>query len=299
MIQPPTAVQPTLSERLRNIPRELLKLIGIALLLALVWWLLALSQRNGTRFLVWDDQTSTFLSALSYLRNPNDSPGFFNPPWTIVFLIPFDPMPVELATLVQISIYFALLAGVVYKFGGTRWSLLVALTSLLAVDTALEINIDWLVCIGLLVPPMWSAPFLLVKPQAAFGYVFSFKRRDFIGASIVGIVVILVAFLIWGNWPLAMWNSMQLYETNVLVNLAPMNILTLPVSVIMGLILGIYAFRKRDPILCTAAGLFFVPYTAPNSVLIIFTMLACRWPRIVLLVSAVCWFVVIRILVAT
>ena len=287
----------TLRERIRAIPRELITLIGIALVFAIIWWLLALSQRNGTRFLVWDDQTSTFLSALTYLRTPYQSAGFFNPPWAMILLIPFDPLPVEIATLAQISLYFVLLAGMVYKFGGNKWSLIVALTSLLAVDTALEINIDWMVCIGLLVPAVWSAPFLMIKPQAAFGYVFSFKRRDFVRASILGLVVILAAFLIWGNWPLALWNNMQEYQTNVLVNLAPKNILTLPVALIIGILLGVYAFRKRDPILCTTAGLFFVPYTAPNSVLIIFTLLACRWPKATLLVSVVSWFVVIKLLI--
>jgi hypothetical protein len=153
----------------------------------------------------------------------------------------------------------------VYKFKGNKWSLIIALSSLLAVDTALEINIDWMVCIGLLVPAVWSAPFLMVKPQAAFGYVFSFNRRDFIRASIVGLVVILAAFLIWGNWPLDLWNNIQEYQTNVLVNLAPKEILSLPIAFAIGIALGIYAFRKRDPILCTVAGVFFVPYTAPTA----------------------------------
>lgn len=65
MTQSLTATPHTLRERLRTAPRELLTLMGIAIVFAVVWWLLALSQRNGTRFLVWDDQTSTFLSALS------------------------------------------------------------------------------------------------------------------------------------------------------------------------------------------------------------------------------------------
>jgi len=297
-LQPSLPKPLTLRERIRNIPRELITLIAIALVFAVIWWLLALSQRNGTRFLIWDDQASTFTSALTFLSHPNDSPGFFNPPWAMILLIPFDPLPLEWAAFAQICLYYVLLAGIVYKFGGNKWSLIVALTSLLAVDTALEINIDWMVCIGLLVPAVWSAPFLMVKPQAAFGYVFSFKRRDFIRASIVGIIVMLLAFIIWGNWPLAMWNAIQIYDTNVLVNLAPRNIITLPVSIIVGIALGIYAFRKRDPVLCTAAGFFFVPYTAPNSVLIVFTLLACRWPRALLLISAVCWFIVIGLLLA-
>ncbi len=298
MTQPLTVPSLTLRQRLQAVPRELITLICIALVIAVIWWLVALHERAGTRFLVWDDQASTFTSALTFLQHPNDSPGFFNPPWAMILLIPFDPLPLEWAAFAQICLYFVLLAGIVYKFGGNKWSLIVALTSLLAVDTALEINIDWMVCIGLLVPAVWSAPFLMVKPQAAFGYVFSFKRRDFVRATIVGLVVMLAAFLFWGNWPLAMWNSMQLNDTNVLVNLAPKNIIGLPVSIIVGIALGIYAFRKRDPILCTAAGFFFVPYTAPNSVLIIFTLLACRWPRALLLVSAVCWFIVIGLLLA-
>src|SRR4051794_36983769 len=108
----------TLRERIRTTPRELITLIGMALVFALVWWLLALSQRNGTRFLIWDDQASTFMSALTFLRNPYGSAGFFNPPWAMVLLIPFDRLPLEWGALAQIMIYFVLLAGVVYKFGG-------------------------------------------------------------------------------------------------------------------------------------------------------------------------------------
>ncbi len=272
------------------------QLLIIAWVLAVLYWLVGLLlQADGTLF-VWGDQLWTFTSALSHLDNPYESAGFFNMPWAMVLLIPFDPLPLELAALIQIMLYFGLLALIVEKFGGGRAALAIALTSPLALDAALEINIDWMVCIGLLVPPMWSGPWLLIKPQTAFGYVFSFSRRDFVRATIVVLVTVLIAFILWGNWPLNLIENMRRYEPNTLVNLAPLSILPGIVSIGIGLGLGYYGFRKRDAIICILAGLFFVPYTAPSSVLVAYTLAASRWPRAALLVSVISWFIVVRIL---
>jgi hypothetical protein len=281
-----------LRSRVSTLPAELIQMLIIALSIAVLYWIIGLLiQANGTLF-VWGDQLWTFTSALSHLDNPYESAGFFNMPWAMVLLIPFDPMPLELAAFVQIVLYFVLLALIVHKFGGGRMALLVALTSALALDAALEINIDWMVCIGLLVPPMWSGPFLLVKPQTAFGYVFSFSRRDFVRATIVVLATVLIAFVLWGNWPLNLVENMRRYETNILVNIAPLSILPDIVSIGIGLALGFYGFRKRDAILCILAGLFFIPYTAPSSVLVAFTLAATRWPRAALVVSILCWIIV-------
>jgi hypothetical protein len=288
--------QLTWRSRVYTVPAELLQMLMLALVFAVLYWVVGLLvQNNGTLF-VWGDQLWTFSSALSHLDNPYESAGFFNMPWAMVLLIPFDPLPLELAAFAQIVLYFGLLALVIHKFGGGRGALLVALTSALAVDAALEINIDWMVCIGLLVPPTWSGPFLLIKPQTAFGYVFSFSRRDFVRATLVVLVTVLIAFVLWGNWPLNLLENIRKYEPNILVNIAPMSILPVWLSIGIGVVLGVYAFRKRDTILCVLAGLFFVPYTAPSSVMVAFALLATRWPRAALLVSGLCWLIVIRIL---
>jgi len=268
----------------------------IGLGFAMLFWIIGLLvQDNGTLF-IWGDQLWTFTSATSHLANPYGSAGFFNMPWAMLMLIPFDFMPLEIAALSQIILYFVLLALVAYKFGGGRFSLIIALSSALALDAALEINIDWIVCIGLLVPPIWSGPFLMVKPQTAFGYVFSFSRSNFIKATIVVLSTIIIAFILWGNWPLTLLENLQKYETNALVNLAPMSILPVWVSLIIGIALGVWAVRKHDAILCIIAGLFFVPYIAPSSLLVAFALMAIRWPYIVLFVNAVCWVIVIQII---
>ena len=276
-------------------PAKLRTLLLIAALLALVWWALAWALRNDARLLVWDDLYSTFNDPIAHLSRPYDTPGYFTAPWGNLFLIPFDPLPLPSAALGMVLVYFLLIAGIVYRFGGGRAALLVALTSILAVDTAIEINLDWIVCIGLLVPAQWSAPFLMVKPQTALGYVLSFTRRQFVRATIVALVVLLLSFLIWGFWLIPLLENIQRWETNALVNIAPMVLLPRLVSFAIGIALALYALRKHDPVIATAAGVFFVPYIAPTSFLLTFALLSVRFTRVALLASGVIWLVVLAV----
>ncbi len=281
-----------------TIAPKLKKMLLLALVVALVWWLAGwLLRTSDLPILVWDDLQATFSSPIEDLVNPYaTAAGFLNPPWTMIFLIPFDPLPLELNALAYTLAYFVLLALVVQKFGGGLAALGIALTSPLAFDTVLEINIDWLVCIGLLVPPAWSAPFLMVKPQAAWGYVLSFTRRDFVRAIIGGLVTLLLSFILWPGWPLGLLESLGKYERVAAVNLAPWVLLPTVISLLIGLVLGIYAFRKRDPLLSVLAGVFFVPYISPNSALIPFTLLAVRFPLITAVISGISWLIVAMIL---
>ena len=95
---------------------------------------------------------------------------FANPPWTAALLAPFGLLPLELSALLQIGLYFAILTGVIYKFGGSFKTVLIVFTSFMALDSAIELNVEWLVALGLLVPAALSGPLLLVKPQIALGY---------------------------------------------------------------------------------------------------------------------------------
>ena len=281
----------SLRNRTLTISPELKTMLLIALVMAVILWGIAFQVRTHNLVLTWDDLIVSFSNSLSYLQRPYDTLNFYNPPWTHLFLIPFDPLPLELAALVHILLYCLLLTLVVRKFGGGKWALLLTLTSVLAVDMAIEINIDWLIYLGLLVPPAWSAPFLMVKPQAAWGYVLSFSRTEFLRATLVGAVVLGLSFIIWGNWPQALQAALAVDEVNRMANTAPLNFLPVWAVVPFGIGLLIYAFRKRDPLLCTLAGYCFVPYISVNSTLLIFALMATRWPRLMLFLSAVMWFI--------
>jgi hypothetical protein len=263
----------------------------ISQVLAFIAWLAALWFRASSPTPVWYDQQTTFTQLVHHIGDPYRVPGFVNPPWTAILLAPFGLLSLELSTLIQLCLYFAILTGVIFKFGGSTRIVLLALTSFFALDAALELNIDWLVCLGLLVPPMLSGPFLLVKPQNAFGYWLSFKWRDFIRAAIVVNITLVISLVLWGAWPLQWWEAIQHNTLGRFYNLAPMGLLPVPVSITIGLALGVYAFRRRDPVLSILAGLFFVPYITLYALLPSFALFAVRFPRIALLISVVIWAV--------
>ncbi len=267
--------------------------LALAAVLALGWWVLALAVRgSGVRVLVWDDQVSTFTAA--NLSHPYSVPGFVNPPWTMVFLAPLRLLPLEGAVLTQMLIYFLTLTALMQKFGRgqVRLAAAVALTSPLALDTALELNIDWLVCLGLLVPPAYSAPLLLVKPQNALGYLLSFNRRDLIRWLIVTLTVVLISFVVWGNWVQGWIDNTQSKLVVWAINVAPAALIGAPASLVIGALLAAAALRRRDPVWGILAGTCFVPYLAGYSAMLPFALIGARFPRAALLVSLALWLAV-------
>ncbi len=264
----------------------------LALMLAVVWWLVALRFEAATGVPVWRDQDTTFTQALHHLADPYPALAFPYVPWTAVLLVPAGLLPLRWSVLAQMALYFAILTAVVFKFGGGLKAVLLTLTSAIAFDTALEINMEWLVCLGLLVPPAWSGPLLLVKPQVALGYGLSFRGRDVLRAGGVVLVVVLVALILWPGWPGKMLADIQ---TNTLgdwgsrINIAPSRLMPAPLAWLMGLLLSWRAFRRKDPILGVLAWLFFVPYATLYSLMPAFALFAIRWPRVALVISGTLW----------
>lgn len=283
--------------------RQSARLFVMALCLAGGWWLFGLWLRaTNAPLLVWDDQFSTFIG--TSIRQPYSVAGFLNLPWTTLLLAPLQvfrvtPYPLELAVLTQWLIYAVALAELARRHG--RWPLIglvIALTSPLALDTAVEINLEWLVALGLLLPPALGAALMLTKPQVAIGWILGYDRRRLlqwvIGAAIVG----LLSVLIWGDW----WTDWQISAAaktgaQSVVNAAPAFFIgTLPAALI-GVVLVFFAVRRHDVVLGLIAGLFFVPYVAAYSLLIPFTLLSARHPRACLIVSLIIWAVVLSLIV--
>lgn len=278
-----------------RLPAGLLRALAISQVMALVWWGAAFALRLANIGVpVWYDQSITF-SNTTNLLNPYTVKTFLYPPWAALFFFPNSIPPLPVSTLIQSCLYFAILTLVVFKYGGGQKAILIAFSSFVAFDAILELNIEWIVCIGLLVPAAFSGPFLVIKPQIALGVWLSCTWRELLHALIVLLVVILVSFVIWGAWPETMLDGIRKYTLGSNAysqfNLAPISWLSLPVSVLIGIVLSWRAFRKRDPVLSILAWLFFVPYITFYSLLLPMALGALRWPRIALIVSAVIWLV--------
>lgn len=269
--------------------------LGRALLisqaLALGWWIVAAWLRTIDLIPIWYDQRATFTQLLFHVRDPYAIRGFMNPPWAALLLAPFGLIPLPLAVLVQLCLYFALLTGLIFKFGGGLKSVLIALTTFLAFDNALELNIDWVVCLGLLLPPMAGAPFLLLKPQLALGSWLALRGRTLIWTLIAGLFTLLLSLALWRGWPRQLVDALAFNLTLQVVNVAPLALMPPALSVALGLFFAWHAYRRRDAAWGLLAWLFFAPYIAFYSLLIHFSVLCARNWRLALLISALLWLI--------
>src|SRR5258708_30814095 len=88
-----------------RIPTTFNAALVIALVMAVVWWLVALLLREAQVAPVWYDQATNFTRLGFHLADPYSVPGFVNPPWTAILLAPLAIFPLPLATLIQLCLY--------------------------------------------------------------------------------------------------------------------------------------------------------------------------------------------------
>ncbi len=264
-------------------------LYGAAVGLAALWWAAALAIRARNLIPVWHDQQTTFTQLIHHLPAPYDTVGFVNVPWTALLLAPFGLIPLELSTLIQTILYFLCLTVLVKRMGGSLRHVLLALTSFIALDAALELNVDWLIALGILLPVMWSGPFLIIKPQVALGIYAGAQLRQLVIAALVVGVMLALSLLLWGWWPPQMLASIAQHSLNRPFNLAPVALMPAVLSYAVGLVIGIRAVQKKDAVLGVYAWLFFVPYITLYSLLIPYTLACVRWPRVALIIHIATW----------
>lgn len=268
-----------------------------AIIMAIIWWLVTLWIRELSILNVWTDQIDKFTTASSSFFTPyQNMSGFFSPPWAVIPLAPFEWVPLPIATLIQSLIYFSLLAIIAHRYEMSRVGWLVVLSSPLALDAIIELNIDWIAAIGLVLPVQFSFIFLAVKPQAFPGYVFTLSRQQFVRAIIILLITILVSFVIWGNWLEALINEFGTRTLALGASVSPWAFLPAPVSILIGILLLIYAFRKNDDVLKILSGVFFTPYLPTYTAIIPFLFFCVRFPRIGAYISFALWLIALFIL---
>lgn len=279
----------------RHLPPHFLRALLYSQLLAVMWWLIACWIRTiESGIPVWYDQRQIFTLGAYHLADPYQLPRFVNPPWTVLFFAPFSLVPLSIAVLAQLCLYFGLITGVVFKYSGNVRAVLISLTSFITFDAALELNIDWIVALGLIVPAAFSAPFLLAKPQSALGVIISYKRKEFVHFVLISLITIILAFTFWDAWPIDMLDAIDRNRdglNNATHNMAPSVLLPAPLAYGIGLALGYLGFSRRDPILSIFAWLCFVPYVANYSLVLPLALHAIRWPLTATITNITMWII--------
>lgn len=272
------------------LPKGMTRALIFSQVMAIVWWAVSLAIDSLGKFVVWNDQMRAFRAAAAIPLTPYEA-HFLNPPWAVLFVWPFAQIPLAWGVLAQTMIYFAALVGVIYKFGGGMRAVVLMLSSYFAFAAVFELNIEWIVIVGLLLPPLWGVPLVLAKPQLALTYYLGLPRQTFVRAVIVGLVTLLISFAVWGWWPPLMFDNTSRLLSYHVANIAPQYQFGWLFSLAIGIPMLGYAFYKRDTVLLILAWLFFVPYIGAYSILLHVGFASIKWPRVMLVIVLVTWVI--------
>lgn len=196
--------------------------------------------------------------ALGALHSPYSVVDFYNPPWALLPIIPFALLPERVGWALYAA--FSLFA---YGFSARRLgaSWLLTLAFLLLPHTLynlIQVNVDWMIGLGILLPPEIGLFFVLVKPQtggflALYWLIEAWQRgksREVLRVFGPVLAAFLLSGLLFGPW---MSRSVGL--------VMPEDKHFWPVSIPIGLMLLYLAFRDRRKGLCLSCAPLLAPYT--------------------------------------
>jgi hypothetical protein len=195
-------------------------------------------------------------------QSPYLNPRFFNPPWALIPLIPFALMPPTLGNAFICLLTLLSFGFVVYKMGGKASVIILFLLLPQTLYNLSQVNVDWLVALGFLMPPQIGLFFILIKPQlgvflALFWLIEAWRKGQIREvARIFGPVsfAFLLSFLIFGPY---------LQNASFMVEYPGTSFW--PLSIPVGLALLIISIRSRKPGLSIACAPLLTPYIMPYS----------------------------------
>ena len=98
-------------------------------------------------------------------HSPYNISGFFNPPWTLIPLMPLALLPESLGRAFFLLMNLMIFVYVAYRLGASATTMLFFLLSPPVLHSLLNGNIDAFVVLGFVLPPPVGLFFLSLKPQ--------------------------------------------------------------------------------------------------------------------------------------
>lgn len=202
------------------------------------------------------------LAVLS-LRSPYTIEIFHSPPWAVFPLIPLALLPERIGFGFNFCLGMISTGYIAYRIGAKPLTVAAILLSYPVLFSNIYGNIDWLVYLGLIMPPRWGLFFILIKPQAGIGLaiywlVECYREGGFknIASHFAPITIaLLISFALFGWWPATGFTEIgQSFNASLWPQAFP-----------IGLVILVSAIRNRRPGLALASSPFFSPYVAVSS----------------------------------
>lgn len=176
--------------------------------------------------------------------NPYLVDGFLNAPWTLIPLIPLAFLPLNIGYGILTVAGLGCFGYAAYKFGAKPIALAAFILSPPVLHCLLQGNIDWMVLVGLVLPPRIGLLLITIKPQmgsvvALFWLIEAYREggwREIIRVFWPVTAALGISFLIYGLWPLHFERELTHWW----------NASLWPASIPIGLGLLVASLRKRN-----------------------------------------------------
>lgn len=230
----------------------------------------------------------TFYPVSQNISEPYKIKSFINIPWTSLFLFPFRFIPENLSGVFNASLNVIIFGALIKNKGGSLLSLLLTYTSFPFLASIANGTIEWIPALGFLYPNAFGIILILTKPQSGLMVGVDWFNRQinkklFI---IMPVLCILISLIIWRNWPYDIWSNVN--RPGMIVN----NWSFFPWSIPIGLALIYYILKakpKNSELLATLSTFCFIPYFAPHSLSISFTLISIYYPRGSIAIWLILW----------
>lgn len=238
----------------------------------------------------WSNYYRPATLALIKGESPYTIPGFINPPWILIPMMPLLLLPVNIGRAILALAMMVTLSFVARKMGANLICIIALLLCPPVIQLFIDGNIDWIVTLGFILPPQIGLFFLAIKPQvglmvALFWLINSWRTggiREVIKVFSPFLIILLLSFAIYGFYPLNDTNDLAWGG----------NASLWPVSIPIGLALFVHSIRKNNINFSIAASPCLSPYVLLHSWIGVFIVLSrYTWEFLATVVGM--WIVVI------
>jgi len=132
----------------------------------------------------------------------------FEPFWTYILLAPFTLLPAYIGKVVVFFVGLACYGYTAIRMGAKHWQFALFLLSVPVIGSLYNGNIDWMVTLGLWMPPQVGLFFILMKPQigafvALYWLYISWKQggwKQVVKVFAPVTAAYLLSFVLYGFW---------------------------------------------------------------------------------------------------
>lgn len=203
-------------------------------------------------------------TALLQGKSPYSIPYFTNPPWVLLFYLPFlvipYPFDIILFTIIGLTVY----GFTAHKLGANLLTIILLLMIPQLLWGIAYGNIDWLIALGFILPPQIGLFLVILKPQVgifvAMLWVYEAWQkgnlREFFKTVWPVVIVCILSLIAFPD----MLERMLWYATPFKGNLS-----LFPYSIPVGIIIVYRMLKNQSKKLAILASPFFTPYLGVNS----------------------------------